>query len=78
MSSLWKGEFPCLLFFWRGAVLILGDFGTRWELTVLRQSERYRIKVVYRARPAVALSDSDSVEGMRVPHGPPYISVLDE
>jgi len=51
-------------------------FRYRWELTVLRQSERYRIKVIYRARPAVALSDP--VEGMRVPRNPPYLSVLDE
>ena len=51
-------------------------FGNRWELTIFRQSERYRIKVVYQARPAIALSDS--VEGTGVPRSPPYLSMLDE
>jgi len=51
-------------------------FGTSWELTVFRQCERYRIKIVYCARPAVALSDS--VEGMRTPRNPPYLNVLEE
>jgi len=38
-------------------VVLIWHFGTRWGLTVLCQSERYRIKVVYRARPAVPLSE---------------------
>ena len=57
-------------------VVLVWRFGTRWGLTVVCQSERYRIRVVYRARPAVALSES--VEGTRVPRSPPYPSVLDE
>ena len=53
-------------------------FWYRWELTVLRQSERYRIKVMYHARPAIAQSDLMEGEGMRVPRRPPYLSVLDD
>ena len=40
---------------------------------MFRQSERYHINVVYRASPAVVLSDSS----MRVPRSPPYMSVLE-
>ena len=65
----------CAFFFGRGGSNSW-CFGTRWELTVFRQSERYRIKVVYQARPAIALSDS--VEGTGVPRSPPYLSMLDE
>ena len=43
-------------------------FGIRWELTVFRQSERYPIKVVYQARPAVALSDSLDPIGYHAAH----------
>jgi len=74
MYSLWKDEFARLLVL--ETVVLIWRFGTRWELTVLCQSEPNRIKVVYRARPAVALSSS--VGGMRVPRSPPYPSVLDE
>jgi len=74
MTSLWKGEFARLLVFGDG--ILIWRFGIRWGLTVLCQREPYRIEVVYRARPAVALSES--VEGMRVPRSPPYPSVLDE
>ena len=75
MSSLWTGEFSRLLFFGRGGSNSW-CFGTRCELTVFRQSERYRIKVVYQARPAVALSHL--VDPMRLPRSPPYLSVLEE
>jgi len=71
MFSLWKGEFARLLIFEEGG----SNLALRYQMVTHRalSSERYRIKVVYRARPAVALSDS--VEGMR---SPPYPSVLDE
>jgi hypothetical protein len=52
-------------------------FGCRWELTVLRQGERCRIKVVYRARPAIAGPDSTEREGVQMPRNPPYLNVLD-
>lgn len=43
---------------------------------MFRQSGRYRIKVVYQARPAVALSHL--VNPMRLQRSPQYLSVLDE
>ena len=69
--SLWRVNPLDYSFFVRGG----SDpwcFGTTWELTVFRQSERYRIKLVYQARPAVALPHL--VNPMRLPRSPPYLS----
>jgi len=74
MYSLWMGEFARLLIFGEGG----SNLALRYQMVTHRalSSERYRNEVVYRARPAVALSES--VEAMRVPRSPPYPSVLDE
>ena len=51
--------------------------GTRfWKLTTFRQSEHYRIKLVYQARSAVALSDL--VDRTQLSRRPLYLSVLKE
>ena len=71
MTSLWKGEFSQLLSFLEFLI-----FRYRWEVTVFRQIERYCIKLVYRARPAVALSDL--AEGVRVSRSPLCLNVLKE
>ena len=61
-----------------GVVLILGVPvpGGNSPPSVKKKSERYRIKVLYQARPAVA--PSHLVDPMRLPLSPPYLNVLDE
>jgi len=73
MSSLWKGVFSRLLFL-GGVVLNFGCFG-------MGRDSPYSVKAnaTILNLPTVLppLPPSDLVEGIRVPRGPPYLSVLD-